>query len=116
MNAMCNFNISLEISTLIIALITIVGFVIFFAFQKVKSTNYEVDGADIGLNGPCIHICGKKTVRQVAYKIWVEINTRVIGVKIDLNYDIIRAIHESYYSFFKGVRELIKEIPINNVA
>lgn len=114
MNLMVDVIVSLEISTLIIASVVCLLIVILIIVSKTRATNYEIDSVDIGLSGPSFHICSKKGVRQVAYKIWVEINTRVIGLKIDLDQDVIRAIHESYYAFFKGVRALTEEIQIGN--
>ena len=109
-------SISLDLSTLIIAGTIIVGLLLFLLIKSInKNSTIKIDGVEIGLGGLCFHICKDKAVRQIAYKIWVEMNTRTICVKIDPDNDIIRVIHQSYYDFFKITRELIKEIPINNL-
>lgn len=52
---------------------------------------------------------------QIAYKLWIELSTRKIGLKIDLNNDVIIEIYNSWFEFFKITRELIKEIPISKI-
>jgi len=50
-------------------------------------------------------------VKQIAYKLWVELNTRKLGIPIDVENDVIIEVHDSWYRFFSIARELIKEIP-----
>lgn len=50
-------------------------------------------------------------VKQIAYKLWVELSTRKLGIPIDVENDVIIEVHESWYKFFSIARELIKEIP-----
>ncbi|UGA39492.1 hypothetical protein JOS77_08390 [Chromobacterium haemolyticum] len=50
--------------------------------------------------------------RQIAYKIWVELSTRKIGLKIDLEQDVITEVYDSWHTFFSVTRELIKDIPV----
>ena len=111
----CNLSLTIELSTLIIASIILLGFIIVLLIKLFSKSSIKIDGIDIGLDGLCFHICNDKAVRQIAYKIWVEINTRTIGVKIDLESDIIRSIHESYYMFFTNTRLLIEDIPISSI-
>lgn len=52
--------------------------------------------------------------KDIAYKLWVEISTRKIGLKFDEENDVITEVYDSWYEFFKIARELMKEIPVNN--
>ena len=117
MNILENVDLSLtiELSTLIIAGIFLLAFAIVLLVKLFSKSSILIDGLDIGLDGLCFHVCNDKAVRQIAYKIWVEINTRTIGVKIDLEKDIVRSIHESYYSFFTNTRLLIEDIPVSSI-
>lgn len=110
-----DFSVSLELSTLIIAAVIGLGLLIMLIVNCCRKDKLDIDGVDVGLDGLTFHICSDKEVRQIAYKLWVEINTRVIGVKINLDHDIIRAVHESYYTFFKSARLLIEDIPANSI-
>lgn len=80
-----------------------------FAFWGRK--NVGIDGAKIGLAGMEISIKPNYQTIQVAYKLWVELSTRKLGLLIDLEHDVIEEIYNSWYEFFKVTRELIKEIP-----
>lgn len=108
------FSVTMDISALIIASVFLLVLLIMFIIKLCSRGRLIVDGVDFGLDGFHFQICNDKMVRQTAYKIWVEINTRVIGVKVDLDKDIIRSIHESYYLFFTTTRQLIEDIPANN--
>jgi len=52
---------------------------------------------------------------QVAFKLYVELSTRKIGLPIDKDHDLIIEVYNSWYEFFKLTRELIKELPISKV-
>lgn len=52
---------------------------------------------------------------QIAFKLYVELSTRKLGLPIDEKHDLVYEIYNSWYEFFKLTRELIKEIPIVKV-
>ena len=51
----------------------------------------------------------------IAYKIWVELSTRKIGLRFDEENDVIKEVYDSWYKFFETVRELLKEVPANRI-
>ncbi len=53
--------------------------------------------------------------QEIAYKLWVELNTRKIGLAFEPENDVIEEVYNSWYSFFGIARNLMKEIPINKV-
>ncbi len=53
-----------------------------------------------------------ETDRQIAYKIWVELSTRKIGLEIDLEHDVVAEVYDSWHTFFGVTRELIKDVPV----
>ena len=57
-----------------------------------------------------------KKDQEIAYKIWVELSTRKIGIPFEKEYDIIIEIYDSWYEFFKITRDLLKEIPVNKIS
>lgn len=76
--------------------------------------NITIDGAKIGLNGVEVSIKPNYQTIQIAYKLWVELSTRKLGLQINPENDVIEEIYNSWYEFFKITRELIKEIPAQN--
>ena len=51
--------------------------------------------------------------REIAYKLWVEMSTRKIGLLFDEENDVTIEVYNSWYEFFRIARELMKEIPFN---
>lgn len=76
---------------------------------------YEIDEAEIGIGKQKIKFKPKYEDVQIAYKLWVELSTRKIGLPIDFDNDVIIEIYNSWYEFFKLTRELIKDIPISKI-
>jgi hypothetical protein len=73
--------------------------------------NIEIDSAEIGIQGQKIKIKPNYTNIDIAYKMWVELNTRKIGLLIDFDEDVISEVYKSWYQFFGITRELIKGLP-----
>lgn len=112
----CDFSITLDICTLIITVLSVIAIIVyFFSKKRLKKLNFDIDECELGLTGGTIRLRCNKIHQQIAYKIWVDINTRVIATKIDLDVDNIRVVNNSYYKCFTDTRELLKEIPVNKI-
>lgn len=74
---------------------------------------FEIDEAEFGLGNQKVKIRPNDIDRQIAYKIWVELSTRKVGIEVDLDNDVIAEIYDSWYSFFSVTRELIKDVPVS---
>lgn len=112
----CDFSITLDIGTLIIAVLSVIAIIVyFFSKKRLKKLNFDIDECELGLTGGTIRLRCNKIHQQIAYRIWVDINTRVIATKIDLDVDNIRVVNNSYYKCFTDTRELLKEIPVNKI-
>ncbi len=75
--------------------------------------SFEIDEAEFGLGDQKVKLRPNDIDRQIAYKIWVELSTRKIGLEIDLDNDVITEIYDSWYNFFSVTRELIKDVPVS---
>lgn len=110
-----NFNLQIFINKWILLLV-LIGLIIYLLYLKlfsiIKSKVYEIDEAIIGIGNQKVKIKPNYQDMQIAYKLWVELSTRKIGLEIDLNNDVINEIYNSWYEFFKLTRELIKDIPV----
>ena len=53
--------------------------------------------------------------REIAYKLWVELSTRKIGIPFDEKNDVIVEVYNSWYEFFKIARDLMKDIPASQI-
>ena len=114
-----NLKITFEVAIWVWALLAL--FVIaLFAIRRlmhgsVLGKKYEVDSAELGVGDSKLTFKPNINDKSVAYKIWVELSTRKIGLPIDLDDDVIVEIYDSWYSFFSVTRELIKDIPVTKV-
>ncbi len=90
--------------------------VIWLSGRHSLGSKWEIDQADLGLGGQKISVRPNSVDRDVAYKIWVELSTRKIGLPIDESNDIVIEIYDSWYEFFKVTRELIKEVPARHLG
>lgn len=88
-----------------------------FIWQGIRHRNlfqkFEIDQAEVGIGTNKLKLLINETDRQIAYKIWVELSTRKIGLPIDLEHDVISEVYDSWHTFFTVTRELIKDVPVN---
>lgn len=111
-----DFNIKVDVSLSIILL----GFALLIVLLAYKHfwggglsfRTFEIDEAEIGLGNQKLKLKPNLVDKQIAYKIWVELSTRKIGLPIDLEHDVVTEVYDSWYTFFAVTRELIKEVPV----
>lgn len=88
-----------------------------FIWQGIRYRNlfqkFEIDQAEVGIGPNKLKLLINETDRQIAYKIWVELSTRKIGLPIDLEHDVISEVYDSWHTFFTVTRELVKDVPVN---
>jgi len=113
-----NWNLNISLHWFIYSLVFVV--VLLWIINILRSKwifhkNLEIDSAEIGIQGQKIKIKPNYTNINIAYKIWVELNTRKIGLKIDFDNDVINEVYNSWYQFFGITRELIKELPATKI-
>ncbi|MES2213297.1 MAG: hypothetical protein V4473_00475 [Patescibacteria group bacterium] len=101
------------IAILIVVLICVIFFTIRWYFWR--GNNFVIDTAEMGIGSHKISFKPNIRDQEIAYKIWVELSTRKIGLPIDLEHDVISEIYDSWFNFFSITRELIKDIPVNKV-
>jgi hypothetical protein len=103
--------------SLFLASLLVVPFVVSFLPYKWRFwvKEFEVDQAEVGINGGKLRFKPNITDKQVAYAIWVELSTRKIGLPIDLKHDVVSEVYDSWYAFFGVTRELLKTVAVNKV-
>lgn len=110
------FDVSLQIDGiisewLVLLLVILVAFR-YWWLKSDKTHDFELNEAEFGLGQQKIKIKANDDDRQIAYKIWVELSTRKIGLLIDLEQDVITEVYDSWHTFFSVTRELIKDVPV----
>jgi len=100
---------------LFITLVVIVLLAIYRYRTKSSLSYYEINEAEIGIGSQKIKIKPNQSDMQIAFKLYVELSTRKIGLPIDFEHDVLVEVYDSWYEFFKITRELIKDIPISKL-
>lgn len=106
-----NLYCSVWIWVLILALSILVAIVTFINGHSLFRRQVDVDVVELGIGEQKVQIKPNYQTIQIAYKLWVELNTRKLGLPIDEHHDVIAEIYDSWYAFFTIARELIKDIP-----
>jgi ABC-type long-subunit fatty acid transport system fused permease/ATPase subunit len=87
----------------------------FWSWMLFTTQQYEIDEASWGIGSNKVKIRPNYDDVQMAYTLWVELCTRKIGMEIDPKNDVIVEIYDSWYDFFGLTREMIKNIPVNQI-
>ena len=83
--------------------------------QLLFREEYEINEVEIGIGSGKVKLKPNNDDIQIAYKLWVELKTRKLGLPFDEKHDIILEIYNSWYEFFRLTRELIKAIPASKI-
>lgn len=75
----------------------------------------DVNEITLGIGSSSVKLTYDKSDIEIAYKIWVELSTRKLGIPYDEENDVITEVYNSWYNFFGVTRELLKDIPANNI-
>ena len=75
----------------------------------------SIDEVNLGIGNSSVKFSYSKKDQEIAYKIWVELSTRKIGLRFDKENDVIKEVYDSWYKFFETARELLKDIPGNRI-
>jgi len=90
-----------------------------FLFRWVRDTlfrqDFEIDEIEIGTGSGKVKIKPNHEDLQIAYRLWVELRTRKLGLPFEEDHDVITEVYSSWYEFFRITRELIKAVPISKV-
>lgn len=121
------FNIELEswniivvkLNWLAVIILLIVLLVLCIIFKKcmklVNKYSVTINEVNLGIGNSSIKLLYSKKDQEIAYKLWVELSTRKIGLPFDRENDVIKEVYDSWYDFFKIARELLKEIPLSRI-
>ena len=106
---------AIEINWLVLVALIAAIYLLVLLWRKLKGflgkKSIQVDEMTLGIGSTTITLKYNKKCKEIAYKIWVELSTRKIGLRFDPEYDVISEVYDSWYQFFGVVRNLLKEIP-----
>ena len=113
-----DFGLTVHANVVVVSAMLLLVFILLLArkifFQR-RLSQFEIEEAECGLGDQKITLRANDLDRTVAYRVWVELSTRKIGLKIDPDDDVIDEIYNSWHEFFSVTRELIKDVPVVKV-
>jgi hypothetical protein len=96
-------------------LLVLVGLILKTTGGRRLRQTLSVDEVELGIGTGTVKLKPNRDDVQIAYKLWVELNTRKLGLPFDDKNDVITEVYDSWYAFFGITRQLMKEIPIGKV-
>jgi hypothetical protein len=99
-----------------IVLVAIIAVVAWWKGIWRRRPEFEISEVELGIGQQKVKLKPSHDDLQVAYKLWVELRTRKLGLPFSEDYDVIADVYNSWYEFFKITRELIKSIPASRIA
>ena len=83
--------------------------------QYINKKSMTIEEINLGIGDSSIKLRYNQKDQEIAYKLWVELSTRKIGLMFEEEHDVITEVYNSWYEFFRIARELLKEIPISRL-
>lgn len=96
-------------------LLVLVLWIIKKAGPMLTRKSIVIDEGELGIGKSKIKIKFENKDKEVAYRIWVEMNTRKVSNTFDEENDVIIEVYDSLYKFFQITREAIKDIPVERL-
>lgn len=76
---------------------------------------YAISEIELGIGAGSVKLAPNHDDLQIAYKLWVELKTRKLGLPFDEEHDVIIEVYNSWHEFFRITRELIKTVPVAKI-
>jgi hypothetical protein len=110
------FEINWLVLISLFILVAIISKVIKYIINYSRKQSINIDEIELGIGNSHITMKYDAKDKEIAYKLWIELNTRKIGLQYDEEDDVLVEIYDSWYKFFEIARELLKEMPQSKFA
>ena len=101
---------------IILILILVISFFIRQSVNFANRKSVTVEEVCLGIGKSSVKLSYNKKDQEIAYKIWVELSTRKIGLRFDQENDVIKEVYDSWYKFFGITRELLEDSPATRIT
>ncbi len=109
------YTFNVKMNWLAIALIIAAVWLVSYIWKKIMKyagrKSIDIDEVTLGIGNSKVTLKYNRKSQEIAYKLWVELSTRKIGIEFEPDNDVISDIYDSWYKFFSVARELLKELP-----
>jgi hypothetical protein len=101
---------------LLIAVVGIIAWIYSIVSKHINRKSITIDEISLGIGNSSVKLTYNKKDQEIAYKLWVELSTRKIGLMFEKEHDVITEVYNSWYEFFNIARELLKDIPASRLS
>ena len=97
------YIVSFKINWIALIILLFVVFLFILTLKKcipfAHKHSITISEINLGIGKSNIKLQYNKKDQEIAYKLWVELSTRKIGLSFDQEYDVIVEIYDSWYHF-----------------
>lgn len=110
-------SITIDLKIIFVLLIVLFIAIVLMKFiaKKASQSSILIEQVELGIGDSKVTLKYDKSEKKIAYNLWVEMNTRKIGLKFDEENDVISEVYDSWYHSFDVIRQLLKEIPVYKI-
>lgn len=114
------FNLTISINIVLMGVLILFSILILCLINKIVNKNilktFKFEETTIGIGNSSVTFKYDARVKEIAYKILIELTTRKIGIRFDEEYDVISEVYTSWYNAFGIIRKLLEEIPGDRIG
>lgn len=109
------FSLNWFAIVLLLMIIIVISWIFSAVNNRINRKSITINEISLGIGDSSVKLTYNKKDQEIAYKLWIELSTRKIGLVFDKEHDVITEVYDSWYEFFKIARELLKDIPASRL-
>ena len=100
----------------VLGIAILLSLILRFSTRMFYHRSIFIDEVTLGIGSTSVKLTYDRTDQAIAYKLWVEMSTRKIGIPFHMEDDVIVEVYNSWYEFFRVSRDLLKSLPESKLA
>ena len=100
----------------VLGIAILLSLILRFSIRMFYHRSIFIDEVTLGIGSTSVKLTYDRTDQAIAYKLWVEMSTRKIGIPFHMEDDVIVEVYNSWYEFFRVSRDLLKSLPESKLA
>ena len=100
----------------VLGIAILLSLILRFSIRMFYHRSIFLDEVTLGIGSTSVKLTYDRTDQAIAYKLWVEMSTRKIGIPFHMEDDVIVEVYNSWYEFFRVSRDLLKSLPESKLA
>ena len=98
------FSLNWFAIVLLLVIIIVISWIFSAVNNRINRKSITINEISLGIGDSSVKLTYNKKDQEIAYKLWIELSTRKIGLVFDKEHDVITEVYDSWYEFFKIAR------------